>query len=79
MPSCKSMKVIWAEGTQGSSPFQLKKPIQTWRGICAAGAARKKVVAAVSRCERACKRTGEPSVPFCDKGGTTARVTDFSA
>ena len=29
-------------------------------------------------CERACKRTGEPSVPCCERGGTTARVTDFS-
>ena len=40
---------------------------------------RKKVVATVSRCERVYKRTGEPSVPFCERGGTTARVTDFSA
>ena len=39
---------------------------------------RKKVVAKVSRCERVYKRTGEPSVPFCERGGTTARVTDFS-
>ena len=39
---------------------------------------RKKVVATVSRCECVYKRTGEPSVPFCEKGGTTARVTDFS-
>ena len=28
---------------------------------------RKKVVAAASRRERACKRTGEPSVPFCEE------------
>ena len=38
----------------------------------------KKVVATASRCERVYKRTGEPSVPFCERGGTTARVTDFS-
>ncbi len=24
------------------------------------------------------KRADEPSVPFCDKGGMTARMTDFS-
>ena len=40
---------------------------------------RKKVVAKVSRCEHVYKRTGEPSVPYCERGGTTARVTDFSA
>ena len=28
---------------------------------------RKKVVAAASQRERACKRTGEPSVPFCEE------------
>ncbi len=39
---------------------------------------RKKVVATVSRRERVYKRTGEPSVPFCDKGGMTERLTDFS-
>ena len=49
------------------------------RDIRAAGASRKKVVATVSRCERVYKRTGELSVPFCERGGTTARVTDFSA
>ncbi len=31
--------------------------------------ARKKVVATVSRCKRVYKRTGEPSVPFCERGG----------
>ena len=40
---------------------------------------RKKVVATVSRHERACKRIGEPSVPFCERGGMTERMTDFSA
>ena len=40
---------------------------------------RKKVIATVSRSERACKRTDEPSVPFCERGGTTEHMTDFSA
>ena len=39
---------------------------------------RKKVVATASRCEGVYNRTGKPSVPFCEKGGTTERVTDFS-
>jgi len=33
---------------------------------CAKGATRKKAVATVSRCECVYKRTGEPSVPFCE-------------
>ncbi len=41
--------------------------------------ARKKVVATVSRRECACKRAGEPSVPFYEKGGTVKQVTDFFA
>lgn len=36
--------------------------------------ARKKVVATVSRCERVYKRTGEPSVPFCERGGAADKV-----
>ena len=40
---------------------------------------RKKVIATVSRSERACKRTDEPSVPFCERGGMTEHMTDFSA
>jgi len=38
---------------------------------------RKKVVATANRRECACKRAGEPSVPFYEKGGTVKRVTDF--
>ncbi len=38
---------------------------------------RKKVVATANRRECACKRTGEPSVPFYEKGGTVKQVTDF--
>ena len=38
---------------------------------------RKRLVATESRRECACKRTGEPSVTFCEKGGTVERVTDF--
>ena len=38
---------------------------------------RKKVVATASRCECVYKRTGEPSVPFYEKGGTVTQVTDF--
>ena len=34
---------------------------------------RKRLVATASRCERACKRTGEPSVTFCGKGGARER------
>ena len=33
----------------------------------------------MSRCECVYKRTGEPSVPFCEKGGTVQQVTDFFA
>ena len=46
---------------------------------------RKKMMATVSRNEGACNQVGDPSVPFypkghaCEKGGRTARVTDFSA
>ena len=42
-----------------------------FNGVCydTADEARKKVIATVSRSERACKRTGEPSVPFCERGG----------
>jgi len=39
--------------------------------------ARKKVVATVSRRECVYKRTGKPSEPFCEKGGTVKQVTDF--
>ena len=39
---------------------------------------RKKVVATAKHRERVYKWAVEPSVPFCEKGGTTARVTDFS-
>ena len=38
---------------------------------------RKKVVATASRRECGYKRTGEPSVPFYEKGGTAKQVTDF--
>ena len=38
---------------------------------------RKKVVATASRRECVYKRTGEPSVPFYEKGGTAKQVTDF--
>ena len=34
---------------------------------------RKRLVATASRCERACKRTGEPSGAFCGKGGARER------
>ena len=40
---------------------------------------RKKVVATVNRSECVYKRTGEPSVPFYEKGGTVKQVTDFFA
>ena len=38
---------------------------------------RKKVVATVSRRECVYKRTGKPSEPFYEKGGTVKQVTDF--
>ena len=38
---------------------------------------RKKVVATTSRRECVYKRTGLPSVPFYEKGGTVKQVTDF--
>ena len=38
---------------------------------------RKKVVAAASRRERACKRTGEPSVPFCEEEEWTLLHSGF--
>ena len=38
---------------------------------------RKKVVATASRRECECIRTGSPSVPFYEKGGTVKQVTDF--
>ena len=38
---------------------------------------RKKVVATANRRECVYKRAGAPSVPFCEKGGTVKRVTDF--
>ncbi len=34
---------------------------------------RKRLVATESRRECACKRTGEPSVTFCERGGMTER------
>ena len=34
---------------------------------------RERLVATASRCERACKRTGEPSGAFCGKGGARER------
>ena len=37
------------------------------RYLCRRRFPRKKVLATVSRCERVYKRTGEPSVPFCEK------------
>ena len=37
---------------------------------------RKRLVATASRCERACKRTGEPSGAFCGKGGARERADD---
>ena len=40
---------------------------------------REKLVAIVSLRECVYKRTGELSVTFHERGGTTARVTDFSA
>ena len=43
-----------------------------YSGICCRRHTRKKVVATVSRHERACKRIGEPSVPFCERGGAAA-------
>ncbi len=44
---------------------------------CAQFCTRKKVVTNASRREGACNRTGEPSVPFYEKGGTVKQVTDF--
>ena len=38
---------------------------------------REKVVATTDRCECVYKRTGKPSVPFYEKGGTVKQVTDF--
>ena len=38
---------------------------------------RKKLVAIASRRECVYKRTGLPSVPFYEKGGTVKQVTDF--
>ena len=40
---------------------------------------RKKVVAAASQRERACKRTGEPSVPFCEEEEWTLLHSDEAA
>ena len=48
------------------------------KDIRAAGASRKKVVATAKRRERVYKGAVEPSVPFCEKGGTTAHMADFS-
>lgn len=48
------------------------------KDIRAAGASRKKVVATANRRERVYKGAVEPSVPFCEIGGTTAHVADFS-
>ena len=38
---------------------------------------RKRLAATESRRECACKRTGEPSVTFCDKGGARKRADVF--
>ncbi len=38
---------------------------------------RKKVVATASRREGVYNRTGEPSVPFCEKGEARKRANDF--
>jgi len=46
--------------------FVLEKP----NDLDAAVKNRKKVVATVCRPECVYKRTGKPSVPFCEKGGT---------
>ncbi len=43
----------------------------------AAGANRKKVVAKRRRYACVYKGIAAASVPFCERGGTTARVTDF--
>ena len=40
---------------------------------------REKVVVSQRRYERACKRIADANMPFHERGGTTARVTDFSA
>ena len=40
---------------------------------------RKKVVATANRRESACKRTGEPSVPFCEKMRQDKRLKNYSA
>ncbi len=46
------------------------------RSVSVAGT-RKRVVATASRCEGACNRAGEPSVPFCGKGGARERADGF--
>lgn len=38
---------------------------------------RKIVVARENRRKRVYKRAGDPSVPFCEKGGARQRVDDF--
>ena len=64
----------------GSFPRQRPLTVQQARSRQSAPAitlarrgSRKGVVATASRCERACKRTGEPSGAFCGKGGARER------
>ena len=45
----------------------------------AARRSHKKVVATANRRESACKRTGEPSVPFCEKMRQDKRLKNYSA
>ena len=47
--------------------------------ICAEGAARKRLVMSQRRYEGACNRIADANVTFCDKGGMTKHMTDFSA
>ena len=47
--------------------------------ICAEGAARKRLVMSQRRYEGACNRIADANVTFCEKGGMTEHMTDFSA
>ena len=72
----KSEKVISKQSTSTNVLADFFGRGEPYRYMCRRYT-RKKVVATASRCECVYKRTVEPSVPFCERGEMTARVTDF--
>ena len=63
----------------GRSVFTgLKEKCSKIKGFSAAGTLVKRWQRQWAVSKRACKRTGEPSVPFCEKGGMTEHMIDFS-